>query len=113
MQSPVDIESSACETVAGENWKKLSASFSPTALLGLGHTGRSWQVTFDPIASSLTGGPLTSEFKVIQMHAHWGGEQGRGSEHSLDVNSHFHFSWLLAKLLRNEFIRKVDEEWRC
>jgi len=84
MQSPVDIESTACETVAGENWKKLSASFSPTALLGLGHTGRSWQVTFDPIASSLTGGPLTSEFKVIQMHAHWGGEQGRGSEHSLE-----------------------------
>jgi len=33
MQSPVDIESTACETVAGENWKKLSASFSPTALL--------------------------------------------------------------------------------
>jgi len=83
-QSPVDIESIACETTACKKWKKLSASFSPTALLRLEHTGRSWQVTFDPIASSLTGGPLISEFKVTQMHAHWGGEEGRGSEHSLE-----------------------------
>jgi len=83
-QSPVDIEGIACETAACRKWKELSATFSPTAHLRLEHTGRSWQVTFDPIASSLTGGPLASEFKVMQMHAHWGGEGGRGSEHSLE-----------------------------
>ena len=35
--------------------------------------------------SALTGGPLEGDtYQIAQFHAHWGGENGRGSEHTVD-----------------------------
>ena len=35
--------------------------------------------------SALVGGPLMdSEYELWQFHAHWGSENGKGSEHTVD-----------------------------
>ena len=52
--------------------------------LRLENTGASWMLKMDQMTSSLTGGPLDSEYKVAQMHAHWGSKDGKGSEHTVD-----------------------------
>ena len=32
----------------------------------------------------MSGGPLEGEYQLAQFHAHWGGENARGSEHTVD-----------------------------
>ena len=32
----------------------------------------------------MSGGPLDSTYQLAQFHAHWGGENARGSEHTVD-----------------------------
>ena len=32
----------------------------------------------------LTGGPLEGEYKILQLHFHWGATDTLGSEHTLD-----------------------------
>ena len=32
----------------------------------------------------LTGGPLSGEYQVLQLHFHWGKDDTRGSEHTYD-----------------------------
>jgi len=37
------------------------------------------------VFSGLKGGPLLSDiYHLAQFHAHWGGENSRGSEHTVD-----------------------------
>lgn len=36
------------------------------------------------LITALTGGPLDSEYELWQFHAHWGNEDGHGSEHTVD-----------------------------
>ena len=35
-------------------------------------------------SASLSGGPLDSEYKVLQLHFHWGSDNTKGSEHFYD-----------------------------
>lgn len=35
----------------------------------------------------LTGGPLTGEYQILQLHFHWGSDDTKGSEHTLDGES--------------------------
>ena len=32
----------------------------------------------------LSGGPLEGEYKILQLHFHWGSDDSRGSEHTLN-----------------------------
>ena len=63
------------------------------------NTGSSWKVNVDckgsckylklyfnayVSVSALTGGPLEGTYQLAQFHAHWGGENSRGSEHTVD-----------------------------
>ena len=32
----------------------------------------------------LRGGPLSGEYQMLQLHFHWGGDDTRGSEHTID-----------------------------
>ena len=43
--------------------------------------------------SALTGGPLEGEYQLAQFHAHWGGENSRGSEHTVDGKVRKHLQW--------------------
>lgn len=82
-QSPIDIVRSSVEE--DPSVPPIKAQYLPTPLLLLENTGVSWQLHFhDPDISSLTGGLLQGEYKIVQMHAHWGGREGSGSEHTLE-----------------------------
>ena len=50
----------------------------------MGNTGASWKVDVTPDGSSLSAGPLEGEYQLAQFHAHWGGENIRGSKHTVD-----------------------------
>jgi carbonic anhydrase len=70
----------------------LFTCFQPAAGLHVYNTGASWLVNWlqeDPDAPTcvLRGGPLAAEYRLLQMHAHWGAEVGRGSEHTLEGRS--------------------------
>lgn len=84
-QSPVDIVTGNCTTVTG--LEELSATYSSAEGNTLVNTGASWKLNLEPEGSSLTGGPLQDEYKVLQLHAHWGQDEGEGSEHTLDGKS--------------------------
>ena len=101
-QSPVDILSVEVEEEVGE----VEVRTVPCPLLNLENTGVSWQLHFhDPTVATLTGGALDNVYQVgvfsrlnlsflicnqnipgqvVQIHAHWGGSNGRGSEHQID-----------------------------
>merc|ERR1719510_1717629 len=48
------------------------------------NTGATWRMDFSPDGSNLSGGPLEGDYKILQMHAHWGSGAGAGSEHTMD-----------------------------
>eukprot|EP00088_Acartia_fossae_P007257 TRINITY_DN13390_c0_g1_i1.p1 TRINITY_DN13390_c0_g1~~TRINITY_DN13390_c0_g1_i1.p1 ORF type:complete len:268 (+),score=84.47 TRINITY_DN13390_c0_g1_i1:26-805(+) len=81
-QSPIDIVQCDCED--DSSLSPLAPKFESLDKLALENTGASWKVDYHPEKSSLTGGPLANEYRLVQMHAHWGKEEGRGSEHTLD-----------------------------
>jgi len=80
-QSPVNIVPS---TVTRDDLlKELKYEYTPS-MIKMINTGSSWRMDFSPEGSNLSGGPLGDDYKVLQMHAHWGDKAGRGSEHTLD-----------------------------
>jgi len=81
-QSPVDLCTSLCET--DPSLEQVKYSYNPNNCLKVSNTGASWKLDVKSDDSSLTGGPLDSKYELLQIHAHWGGEEGHGSEHTLD-----------------------------
>lgn len=91
-QSPIDLrEADLALNQRGQPLPPLAVCFQPTTGLRLENTGASWLLTWpqdDPGAvCQLRGGPLGSEYRLLQLHAHWGAELGRGSEHTLEGRS--------------------------
>jgi len=84
-QSPIDIVTLDVDGASEED-PSLVATYEPTADLAIENTGASWMVKLAPVPSSLKGGPLDpkDEYKVLQMHAHWGSVDGQGSEHTVN-----------------------------
>lgn len=37
-----------------------------------------------PIISAISGGDLSTTYKAVQLHMHWGKDGGPGSEHTID-----------------------------
>jgi carbonic anhydrase 2 len=81
-QSPIDICVESC--TEDSKLPALVPKFKKLAGLSMDNTGASWKVNYVPDESSLTGGPLATEYKLVQMHAHWGSVDGRGSEHTIN-----------------------------
>lgn len=81
-QSPIDICVADCED--GGSLPAVVAKYDALSDLTIENTGASWKLNWIPEKSSLSGGPLKDEFKLEQMHAHWGKEEGRGAEHTFD-----------------------------
>jgi len=81
-QSPIDIVTEAA--VPAEKMAELSYRYDP-ARVRLLNTGSSWKMDFEADGSNLSGGPLEGDYKILQMHAHWGKKGGKGgSEHTID-----------------------------
>jgi len=81
-QSPVDICIKDCQD--DNAMPPLVPKFETIDNVALENTGASWKLNCVPEKSSLTGGPLATEYRMEQMHAHWGKQEGRGSEHTID-----------------------------
>ena len=70
-----------------DSLEELVYEYTPGNCTQVGNTGSSWKVDVNPEGSSLSGGPLDSTYQLAQFHAHWGGENSRGSEHTVDGKS--------------------------
>jgi len=105
-QSPINIETEKNVVETDEELNELAYEYVPENCTVVGNTGSSWKVDVNPEGSSLSGGPLDSTYQLAQFHAHWGGENGRGSEHTVDGKVSvmkqlisFSFSYLRCSLL--------------
>jgi len=81
-QSPVAIE--AATSIKDSSLGQVEYKYNPNHCLKVSNTGASWKLDVNSDESSLKGGPLDSEYKLLQIHAHWGACDGSGSEHTLD-----------------------------
>ncbi|KAL8570501.1 hypothetical protein ACOMHN_034536 [Nucella lapillus] len=83
-QSPINIVRSEVEYDPEMNEKPLKMNYSPEANMCIGNTGASVKVDCEK-DSTLTGGPLgDSVYKLIQFHLHWGSNDEKGAEHTID-----------------------------
>jgi len=80
-QSPIDIKTSAA--VPADDMSELKYQYDP-ANIRIVNTGATWRMDFSAEGSNLSGGPLQGDYKILQMHAHWGSAAGKGSEHTMD-----------------------------
>lgn len=83
-QSPINIETSTTSSDRAIDTEPLSISYEPGKPQPLTNTGHGWRVDFDSGSSSIKGGPLEGEYQLAQYHCHWGRENERGSEHTVD-----------------------------
>jgi len=81
-QSPIDIKTAEAVPVKGD-MSNLDYKYDP-ATVKIVNTGSSWRMDFSSDGTNLTGGPLEGNYKILQMHAHWGKKDGGGSEHTID-----------------------------
>jgi len=81
-QSPIDIVQVDCDEDGA--MPPLKPTFEPQSHLKMENTGASWKLDYVPNKSNLTGGPLEGPYELVQMHAHWGKQEGRGSEHTIN-----------------------------
>jgi len=83
-QSPINIDTATARSDRSIDLQPLSISYSPLDPQPLTNTGHGWRVDFDSGSSSIRGGPLEGEYELAQYHCHWGRENARGSEHTVD-----------------------------
>jgi len=80
-QSPINIDAA---TAVPEAFPAIDVKYGDGSALSVTNTGASWLVKLPAEGSSLTGGAIPGQFKVWQMHAHWGSCAGHGSEHTVN-----------------------------
>jgi len=85
-QSPIDITpDSAVDATSQSREKPLKWVYNTKHCLNIENTGSSWKVNVNGCGSSLGGGPLLDdEYELWQFHAHWGSDNSKGSEHTVD-----------------------------
>jgi len=81
-QSPIDIQESSC--IKDISLSPLLYSYQCDLCQTIENDGNSWKVKANSNRSSLSGGPLDSEYRLVQYHAHWGSDGGQGSEHKVN-----------------------------
>jgi len=85
-QSPVDINKAAVQP--DFSLQPIKGDYSGVEVGELSNTGSSWKAQVTGGKSSLTGGPLKSNFVLEQFHAHWGSHDNVGSEHTVNGKMH-------------------------
>uniref|UniRef100_A0A3B5LA04 Carbonic anhydrase n=1 Tax=Xiphophorus couchianus TaxID=32473 RepID=A0A3B5LA04_9TELE len=81
-QSPVNIVTR--KAVREERLTPLEfKNYQHTFKTVMTNTGHSVQVNI-PIISAISGGDLSTTYKAVQLHMHWGKDGGPGSEHTID-----------------------------
>ncbi|XP_058981167.1 carbonic anhydrase 2 [Musca domestica] len=84
-QSPVDIDTAVCKKGSDLKVPQLKWKYVPEHTKSLVNPGYCWRVDVNGNESELTGGPLGDNiYKLEQFHCHWGCNDGKGSEHTVD-----------------------------
>ncbi|XP_023675585.2 carbonic anhydrase 5B, mitochondrial-like [Paramormyrops kingsleyae] len=83
-QSPIDI--AVQESVYDPRLTRLSVNYNPQTCRKIYNNGYSFLVEYDDTTdmSTLSGGPLSDQYRLCQFHFHWGENNAWGSEHSVD-----------------------------
>ncbi|XP_037069436.1 carbonic anhydrase 2-like [Pollicipes pollicipes] len=83
-QSPIDIVTEKTRPDPVLETSPLEISYDPSDQQSIGNTGHGWKVDYMGGQSSIRGGPLEGTYALAQYHCHWGREDERGSEHTVD-----------------------------
>jgi len=84
-QSPININTYLTEK--NKDLCEISVNYRGVTIREVKNNGHTWLVSVgheDENSGMLTGGPLDDEYQLVQYHAHWGGVNGRGSEHTIN-----------------------------
>ncbi|KAL8181959.1 UNVERIFIED_CONTAM: Carbonic anhydrase 13 [Gekko kuhli] len=83
-QSPIDIRTQ--DTKYDPTLRPLRPNYDPTSAKVILNNGHSTSVEFDDTEnkSVLSEGPLTGNYRLRQIHFHWGPSDDIGSEHAVD-----------------------------
>ncbi|KAL4234210.1 Carbonic anhydrase [Mactra antiquata] len=82
-QSPINISTSSAKYDAALAKQPIRIAYSTEKELCLQNSGKS-VVCQIKATSELSGGPLTGRYKLEQFHLHWGSQDNKGSEHTID-----------------------------
>ena len=80
-QSPINIVPK--DTLFEPGLADLVVNYENNVSAKLFNNGHTVQATFLTGKSDISGGNLTSRFRALQMHFHWGSKNSRGSEHQV------------------------------
>jgi len=84
-QSPININTYLTEK--NKDLCEISVNYKGVSIKEVKNNGHTWVVSVghnDETSGLLSGGPLDDEYQLLQYHAHWGGVNGRGSEHTIN-----------------------------
>ncbi|KAF6034672.1 CA2 [Bugula neritina] len=85
-QSPIDILTS--KAVQSEELNSLKYNWHHDTQIKLVNTGHSPTWTVTPGRHTLTGGPLTDTYEMVQFHIHFSHDRKHGCEHTINGQSH-------------------------
>ncbi|XP_053388207.1 carbonic anhydrase 2-like [Mercenaria mercenaria] len=84
-QSPIDIVTSQAVYDSDLCDEALNTRYNPENQLCLKNNGHSIMCQIKSQKSELTGGPLKGDtYRLEQFHLHWGSDDTKGSEHTID-----------------------------
>ncbi|KAK3086570.1 hypothetical protein FSP39_020377 [Pinctada imbricata] len=82
-QSPIDIVPNSVSQEPSLQNNPLRVTYKPEPDVDISNTGASVKVQMTQ-QSELTGGPLKGKYRLEQFHLHWGSENSKGSEHTVN-----------------------------
>ncbi|XP_017771738.1 PREDICTED: carbonic anhydrase 7-like [Nicrophorus vespilloides] len=84
-QSPIDIQTGQLKSAFMRSLKWNQGYFELPDSMEMMSDGHSIVLsTKQPFAPSISGGPLKHEYRLHSLHFHWGSENNRGSEHTIN-----------------------------
>lgn len=81
-QSPIDIDTSA--TQYDGSFKPLRIHYDSHMCSSLTNNGHTFCMSVNSDQCNLSGGPLEDKYRLLQFHCHWGSDDTKGSEHTVD-----------------------------
>lgn len=86
-QSPIDIQTKKAVYDGDLGNEPLKTDYHPESELCLKNNGHSIMCQIKQ-KSELSGGPLKGKYRLEQFHLHWGSQDNKGSEHTIDGKSY-------------------------
>lgn len=83
-QSPIDIVTNKAKYDSQLQSCPFDVKYKCETNMELSNTGHSVKAQMSQKGSELTGGPLKDTYVLEQFHLHWGSQEGKGSEHTID-----------------------------